>query len=514
MFFKGRKKQISERGSNKDCIVYKEELVESLLQLTSKSIKSLLENNSDVVFRELYINGLEEMKVTLIFIEGLIDLKNVDDDILKPLTQEISLTSSKNVNKVIEKIEHGTLYHVSQKTRIEIYECVNDIIDGSVALVFDQVKKAVTFDVRGFDKRRISEPTGENVFKGAKDSFVENLRTNTATVRRKIKTHKLVIEETKVGKQSLTKVAIVYIEGITNMNMVQQLKQRLDKISTDGVLSVGIIEENLIDNKYSPFPQIIYTERPDKFCANVVEGRVGVIIDELPLTYIVPGTFESFLQAPEDYSQHFVVSSVIRFLRFALIFVTLLLPGFYVSVTTFHHEMIPTGLALAITASKEGVPFPSFVEVIFMLIAFEILIEAGLRLPKAIGQAVSIVGAVVVGQAAVEARLVSPSVVVVIAITAISSFAMANQDFSNALRLWRLAFVILSSGLGLYGLSLGGIILLNHLSKMEVYGIPYMSPFVGEENKEMQDSLFRFPFSAQYKRPTGLKTTNKKRQGN
>ncbi len=511
MFIKRRKKQMVTRESNKRDITFAEKLVESQLELTSENAYSLLKVNSDVVFRKLYINGQEDIPVTMVFIEGLVDTKSIDDSILKPITQELSLSESKNASQIIEKIERGTLYHVFQKTRDELSDCINDIMDGSVALIFDQVKKAVTFDVKEFDKRSVSEPTVENIFKGAKDSFIENLRTNTATVRRKIKTHNLVIEETKVGTQSLTQIAIVYINGITNMNIVGEVKKRISGIITDSVLSVGIIEENIIEDIYSPFPQIIYTERPDKFCANVVEGRVGVIIDGFPVTYIVPGTFGTFLQAPEDYSENFIVGSVTRFLRFTLIFITLLLPGFYVAVTSFHHEMIPTALALAIAASKEGVPFPSFVEVVFMLIAFEVLVEAGLRLPKAIGQAVSIVGALVVGQSAVEARLVSPAIVVVIAITAISSFAMVNQDFSNALRIWRFIFVLLSSAIGLFGLSLGGIILLNHLSKMEVYGVPYLSPFVGEDNKNMSDSLFRLPFFTQHKRPLGLKTKNKRK---
>ena len=228
---------------------------------------------------------------------------------------------------------------------------------------------------------------------------------------------------------------------------------------------------------------------------------------------MIPGTFGAFLQAPEDYSQSFIISSLIRFLRFALVFVTLFLPGFYISVSSFHIEMIPTDLALAITASKEGVPFLTFIEVLFLLLAFEVLVEAGLRLPKTIGLAVSVVGAVVVGQAAVDARLVSPAVVVIISITAISSFAMPNQDISNALRLWRFIFAVFSSIIGLYGLSIGAILLLHHLSSMEVFGVPYLSPFVGEEGKNLQDSIFRLPFFTQYKRPISLRTTNKKRRG-
>lgn len=509
MLFKSRDNNIKE--NNRVLLNEKPDYID--LELKIENIKHILEKSKDVQFRNVFINDKDNLPVTVVFIDGLINQQLISDYILKPLVQEPKFNNITKEKDAIELIERGSVYFSSQKKRQDINDVISDVLSGSTALIFDKESTAFTFDTKGFEKRSITEPTGENVIKGAKDSFIENLRTNTATVRRKIKSHNLVIEETKVGKQSVTNVAIVYIKGITNRHIVEELNKRLDQIDTDSVITSGVIEENIIDNKYSPFPQVIYTERPDKFCANVVEGRVGIIIDGLPATYVVPATFGAFLQAPEDYSQSFIVSSVIRSLRFILTFITLFLPGFYVSLTTFHQEMIPTELALAITASKEGVPFPSFIEVIFMLVAFEVLIEAGLRLPKTIGQAVSIVGAVVVGQAAVEARLVSPTVVVIIAITAISSFTMPNQDFSNALRLWRFVFVLMSSAIGLFGLSLGGILLLHHLSSMEIYGIPYMSPFVGGENKVMQDSIFRLPFSAQYKRPVSLKTRNKKRQG-
>ena len=482
-------------------------------ELTSANVEGLLELNSDIIFRKLHINGRKDIPVTMVFIDGVVDTKAVDDDILKPLIQEGILSQCGSTSEVIDRIEHGVVYHTSAKIRRTLPECVDDIIDGSVALIFDDDKTAVTFDIKGFRERSITEPTGENVIKGAKDSFVENLRTNTALVRMKIKNARLVIEEKRIGKQTATRIAIVYIKGLTNAPIVEELKKRLDRVDTEAVLTTGVIEEAIIDRKTSPFPQVITTERPDKFCSTIVEGRVGIIIDGMPVSIVVPGTFGALLQAPEDYSQNFIVSSIIRFMRYALMLVTLFLPGFYISVSSFHIEMIPTDLALAITASKEGVPFLTFIEVLFMLLAFEVLVEAGLRLPKTIGQAVSVVGAVVVGQAAVDARLVSPAVVVIIAITAISSFTMPNQDFSNALRLWRFIFAIFSSIIGLYGLSIGAIILLHHLSSIEVLGVPYLSPFVGGDGKNLQDAVFRFPFSMQKKRPMSLRTTNKRRRG-
>ncbi len=480
------------------------------VKLNTETIRRFLGASSDMEFKLISI-GDNHLPITITFIDGLADQQLISDYILKPLIEDEKFQKSRNIGDVIELIEQGSVYFSTQKKRLDTRDVIMDILSGNTALIFDKENIAFTFDTKGFEKRAISEPTGENVIKGAKDSFVEDLRTNTATIRKKLKTHKLIIEENTIGKESNTNIAIVYIKGIANENIIQMLKERLDKINVDGVLITGVIEENIIDSKYSAFPQVIYTERPDKLCANIIEGRIGLIIDGFPIVYIVPVTIGSFLQAPEDYSFNFIISSAIRSLRFLLMMTTLFLPGFYISISTFHHEMIPTQLALAITASKEGVPFPTFVEVIFMLIAFEILTEAGLRLPQTIGQVVSIVGAVVIGQAAVDANLVSPVVLIIVALTAISSFTMPNQDFSNALRVWRMVFVLLSSMIGLFGLSLGGILLLNHLSSMEVYGIPYLAPFVGEEGKQLQDSIFRLPLSTLYKRPIGLKTINKKR---
>lgn len=481
-------------------------------ELTTANVEEMLKSSSDIVFRKLHINGREDLPVTMVFIDGVVDKKATDDDVLKPLFQESILSRCGSTSEIISMIEYGAIYHASVEVRRSFFECVNDIIDGSIALIFDDDKTAVTFEIKGFQEREISEPTGENVIKGSKDSFVENLRTNTATIRMKIKNARLVIEEKKIGKQTATRIAIMYIRGLTNAHIVEELKKRLDSLKIDAVLSTGVIEEAVADNKLSPFPQVITTERPDKFCSNIVEGRVGLMIDGIPVAIIVPGTFGAFLQAPEDYSQNFIVNSIIRMMRYALMFVTLFLPGFYISVSSFHIEMLPTDLALAITASKEGVPFLTFIEVLFMLLAFEVLVEAGLRLPKNIGQAVSVVGAVVVGRAAADARLVSPAVVVIIAVTAISAFTMPNQDFSNALRIWRFIFAVFSSIIGLYGLSIGAILLLIHLARMEVFGVPYLSPFAGGEGKNMEDAVFRFPFASHNKRPLNLRTTNKKRR--
>ncbi|MGE5633587.1 MAG: spore germination protein [Caulobacteraceae bacterium] len=481
------------------------------LEVTTQNLKTILGINTDVIFREVLIRNREDLKVSFIFVDGLVDSKSASDYILKPLMQEERFDLCMTYDEAMKLLEHGVVYNAAMKKREKMEDLLTDLLTGSTVIVFDSEKTAFSFEVKGFDKRGIDEPTGENVIKGAKDSFIEVIRTNTATCRRKIKSPDLVIKEMVVGKQSKTPVALVYLKGIANKKLVDEVKKRLDSINIDRAITSGYIEEFIIDDKYSAFPQVMSTERPDRFCSNISDGRVGLIIDGLPTAFIIPGTLLQFIQAPEDYSQHFLVSSVIRFIRFISMAITLVLPGFYVSATTFHQEMLPTELAFSIVASKEGVPFPMFVEVFLLLIAFELLVEAGLRLPKTIGQTVSIVGALVVGQSAVQAKLVSPATVVIIAVTAIASFTMPNQDLSNALRLWRFGITVLSSIIGIFGMTLGLVLLLYHWCKLETFGVPYLDPLVASEDLQLQDTLFRFPLFTMIKRPKELNPYNKKR---
>lgn len=480
--------------------------------LNSASVKSILGINSDVVFREIYIDNNPKFPVTLVFVEGLVDHKIINDNILKPLVQGDKLGEAKNYKEIIQLIEHGAIYTSTIKIREKIGDLINDILSGFSALIFDAEKKGITFETRGFEKRNVSEPTAENVIKGAKDSFIEDLRSNTAVIRRKIKSPNLVIEETTIGKHSKTSVAIIYIKGITNEKIVDELRKRLNNIEIDGVPTINFIAEYIVDNKYTPFPLIDYTERTDKFCADIIEGRAGIIIDSIPISLIVPAELNKFLQSPEDYSHSWIVGSLKRFLRYVLLLISLTFPAFYISLTTFNQEMLPRKLGFSISVAREGVPFPSYVEVILMNIAFEILYEAGLRLPKVIGQTTSIVGALIVGEAAVNARIVSAPVVIIVAVTVISSFTMPSQDLTEAIRVLRLLLIILSSILGLYGLTIGFLLILYHLCTIESFGVPYLSPFVGNENKDLKDALFRLPIIWLRNRPTFLKPLDKKRQ--
>ena len=352
------------------------------------------------------------------------------------------------------------------------------------------------------------------MLKGSKEAFIEVLRVNTALVRRRLQTDSLMITQQKLGRRSQTGVSVVYLEGVANPEIVSAVKRRLESIDIDGVTSAGQIESFLTDKRRSIFPQVIYTERVDRFCGNILEGRVGVMIDGLPIAYIMPVDLAGLIQAPEDYANSYIISSMVRVLRYLCMLVSLVMPALYVSVVTFHQEMIPTKLAVSIIANKQGVPFPSYIEVLMMLLAFEVLLEAGLRLPKAIGQAVSIVGGLVIGQAAISAGILSPGVVIVIAATGICGFVIPSQDFSNALRLCRMLLVIVSVVGGLFTVTLGLILILYRMCRLEVFGVPYLSPFAGADGRRMfRDTVVRAPWHKSKERPANIGTGNVTRQG-
>ena len=481
-------------------------------KISTEVLKQLLADNQDIVFNEVTIDGAR--KVTVVLIDGMVSSLLVDQAVIKPLIQEDALKEAKTEQALIQLMLLGVVYHDQRKKRDKLSDCLADLLGGAAVLVFDQSATAVTFDIKGFEKRSITEPTNENVLKGSKEAFIEVLGVNTALVRRRIQTSTLKIHQMTIGEKSRTKVSVVYLSDVTNESIVNEVKKKLGQIKIDAVMSAGQIESFLMNNKKTMFPQVLYTERVDKFCANIMEGRVGVLIDGMPVAYITPVDINSFLQAPEDYALNHIQSSLFRILRHICAFSALILPAFYVSITTFHHEMIPTKLAISIIASKRGVPFPTYLEVLLMLLSFEVLLEAGLRLPKAVGQTGSIVGALVVGQAAISASMLSPGVVIVISAAGITGFVVPSQDLSNAIRISRMLLVVLSIIGGLFAVTIGLILVLYHLCGMEVFGVPYMSPYVASEGKGLlKDTLLRVPWYNMKKRPASIGTKDDTRQG-
>ncbi|WNS45764.1 spore germination protein [Paenibacillus sp. MMS20-IR301] len=367
------------------------------------------------------------------------------------------------------------------------------ILSGDTAILLEGYRTAIICETRGGEQRAVSEPTSQLVVRGSKDGFVESAATNIALIRRRIKSPKLHLEYMKVGTETQTHVALMYMKGIAGEELVQEVRDRLRKISIDEVLESGFIEELIQDKTFTPFPTIYNTERPDVAAGNLLEGRAVVIVDGTPFVLILPAVFTQFFQSAEDYSQRFDIAILMRLVRYMSFIVLLLGPSVYIALTTYHYEMIPTTLLINLLSQRENVPFPAFVEVLLMETAFEILREAGVRMPRVIGQTVSVVGALILGTAVVEAGIITPIIVIVVALTGIASFAIPAYNMAIAGRIIRFAFVVLGSMFGFYGITLGLIVLVAHMNSLRSFGIPYLSPFVPLSVKGQKDTLLRLP---------------------
>lgn len=483
------------------------------LPLSAENVERAFGGSVDFVRRTVELGGGTGLSLTLCYVSGMVKMERVSDYVLRPIAQDEGLARCAGPEALVARMKAGALYNLSAEVRTGTDQAVADLIAGSCLLFVPGAEGVLSLNVGTEEKRSISDPASETVLKGARDAFVESIRTNTSLVRRHLKAPELRITEQIVGRQSLTTVDILSVEGIACPDTVAEVERRMAEIDIDAVLATGNMEEYLIDTIHTAFPLIQYTERPDRFCAGLAEGRVGVLIDGLPLGYLAPGTIGNFLRASQDKSNNWILASVLTALRYFCMLTTLFLPGLYVAVVTFHQEMIPTRLALSIIAAKQDVPFVTVFEVLILLLAFEILQEAGLRLPQSIGQTVSIIGGLVVGTAAVEAKIVSPAVLIVVAIAGIAGYTMPSQELAGALRIWRFLLAVLGSAAGLFGVVAGGAVLAGHLAGIESFGVSYLTPFAANGGAQVEgDTVIRLPLRRVKLRPRFLRTPNRRNQ--
>ena len=462
--------------------------------------------------REIFLHGDKSRRAVVCYIDGQARTERLNDYVLRPLAQDPMLASVPE-GELFELLQRGALYAQSARRETEPDPVVFALINGSCALFLEGRDDCLVFPVATEEKRSIGEPENEPALKGARDSFVESLRTNTSLVRRRLRAPELKIKEHIVGRQSLTPVDVLWLDGIAGPNTVALLEERLDGIDIDGVEAAGNLEEYLVDAARSPFPLMPYTQRPDRFCQGLLEGRVGLFADGIPLGWLLPGTIDQFFKTGQDRAYHWLAASAISAVRWLCALITLLVPGLYIALVTFHPEAIPPKLALSIVAAKQEVPFSTIFEVLIMLLAFEVIQEAGLRLPGPIGATVSILGGLVVGNAAVDAHIVSPTVLIAVAIAGVAGYTQPSQDFGNALRLWRFLLAILASLGGLFGLTMGCGALIYHMAELDSFGVPYLAPFTtGTKVPRGHPSLFRLPLPAMKWRDGAVNTKNRRNQ--
>lgn len=485
------------------------------LEENLKTIKEMLGNCDDIIYREFNVGKNQKLKFATVYAEGLADKIIVNEYVLKNLMMLARITEPE-VNSIREKvyalIKDGVLSVSDLKEVDDLNQITDNILAGETVLLVDKWDKAIVIASKGWPMRGISEPQTDAVIRGPREGFTETLRVNTALVRRRIRDPKFKIKQMQIGKRSKTDVAVLFIDELVNQDILKTVVYRLKAIDIDSIIESGYIEQLIEDNWRSPFPQIQNTERPEKVAASLYEGKVAIIVDNTPFVLIVPTTFNTLLQAAEDYNERFLISSAIRILRYIAMFIAITLPAIYIAMLSYHPGMIPTELALYIAGNRDGVPFPAVVEAFIMEAALELLREAGIRLPGPIGATIGIVGGLVLGQAAVEAGIVSSLMVIVVAITAIAAYSIPSYSFGTSFRLLRFTYMAAAGFLGLYGLMLAFLITLIHLSNLKSFGISYLSPFVYNMSlKDFKDTFIRAPLHKMKRRPESIVKNDKDR---
>ncbi|MFB5661948.1 spore germination protein [Alteribacillus sp. HJP-4] len=508
-----RRKRLSEE---KNEITLEPKELNQCLEENLEEIRGKFGNSSDLIVRVFKMGKPMLHRAASIYIDGLADKKMTGSFIMERLMSEIPLMENEEALSP-EQMGNFMKESLLPITKVEEIKNLNELflllLAGQTIVLVDGWNHALGCALEDREVRSITEPTSEVSIRGPKDSFTESLLTNTAMVRARIKSPSLWLETMKIGSITQTEVAIMYIKGIASEKLLREVKDRLNKIDVAEVLGSNTIEEWITDDFWTPLPTILVTERPDVVSGNLLEGRVTIFVDGTPVPLILPATFIQFFQSAEDYYLTWSIASFLRIIRVLSFFITLFGSSLFIAFVSFHPELIPTPLLINLASQREGIPFPVIIEALLMEFTFEILREAGLRMPRQVGQAVSIVGALVIGEAAVMAGIVSSAMVIIVAATAIASFTIPHYSMTDATRLMRFGMMILASLFGLYGVGLGAIALLAHTVSLRSFGIPYLTPMAPFNLSDQQDVIFRLPKKFLTKRPHLISQINVTRSG-
>ena len=511
------KEKYNNTNSNKTENVYSQ--IDANLKYIKTKYNTLI--NSDIITREFILNtGNKQYKAFILYIDGMVDSQILNDFVLKPLMLKNKFCNNETSKIIVQKGKKSNIANFIQdclipqnniKQQSSFKDIFSGVNSGNCALFVDTLSVGFDIDVKGFKQRSISKPENEIVIKGPHEAFVENIRTNTTLLRRFTNNENLIIENTKVGKITQTNCAICYIKDIANDALVSETKYRLNNLEIDSLLSAGELEQLLTDTNSLGVPKILVSERPDYAVKSLLQGRVIILINGSPYALILPAILIDFLTSPEDTNLKPQFANFLKVVRIISSFFALLLPGLYIAITNFHREIIPTELLFSILSSRQSVPFPIIVEILIMEISFEIIREAGLRVPSPIGPTLGIVGALVLGQAAVSAAIVSPILIIIVAITGMSSFAIPDFTFSFHLRFFRFVFILLGFLAGFLGIGIGLFIYISSLCDLETFGVSYTIPYAPAVNSK-NNGFMLSPIWKRENRATYLATKKEKKQ--
>ncbi|WP_025844485.1 spore germination protein [Paenibacillus ehimensis] len=487
--------------------------LDSALQNNLEAIKSQFGNSSDLIVRIICAGPSAAVQCAFVYIGGLVDSQSVFrfiDSFLSDADKHELADSHQGMGNMDWILRHMPVTVGDIRVESRLQSLYSSLLTGHTLLLIDRCRQALSVNTSGGEYRSVSEPIAQTVVRGPQEGFTESVHTNIAMIRRKIKSPNVRVESRQVGRVTQTDVCLMYIHGIVNDEILRRVRDRLGQIDIDGILESNYIEEFLQDSKYSVFPTVNNSERPDVVAAALLEGRVAILIDGTPFVLIVPAVFTQFMQAAEDY-YHRSDYGLIRILRYIALMISLLAPSLYIAITTFHQEMIPTTLLISLAGQREGIPFPALIEALMMEVTFELLREAGIRMPRAVGTSISIVGALVLGQAAVDAGLVSPAMVIIVSITAIAGFIFPSFELGISVRVLRFVFMGLGASFGIFGIIVGLVVLVLHLSHLSSFGVPYLSPVAPFRLSDQNDAIVRVPWWQMYTRPDAYHPQNQHR---
>lgn len=466
-----------------------------------KNFKGIFEESADIKMKEMTLGKEGNVRCFLVFIEVAFANGMLEASALGRLTAYLNPLSPEQMYDALDKNTMG----LSDLTLFDtMEEAAQMLLIGESILFVDGYTHALKIPDKGYPGMSVQESDSEKVIRGSNEGFTDSVRVNTALIRKRLRSPRLRVKEMKCGVRSFTNVDLVYSSDLASPELIQEIERRLKTYEIDGILDTGVIEQLAEEKWYSPFPQFQTTQRPDRAVMAILEGRVVLLCDNSSTALILPVDINSFLKTTDDYYNRFEVATFARLIRYMAAFFAMTLPGLYLAITNFHTQILPTTLLLSFWEARLGVPFPAVLEVVLMELSFELLREAGIRLPGAMGSTIGIVGGLIIGQAAVDANLVSPIVVIVVAFTALCSFAVPNEEFSFASRLLKFYFIFLSAWMGYFGFLVGCITVLIHLSRLKSFGIPYLMPFAGADlskGEDERDSIIRMPLKRLTKRP-------------